>query len=184
MSSLTAEDLAQQIASAISGDRGLNAPIFPDDLVMTSFWHFHTPCFSFCTGVWCIGLSFFLLLFPLFHFVLSSVISSPSQPTHHSFPSCCHPTSFFFFCSVPLHLYCPTPVFDQLDSLLFTKKYRPTTVRPPKPTTTKNNSQSTGSVPLKIAKKVAMAAITLRLKILPKCWCHSFPNVPSPSAAF
>jgi len=33
MTSLTVSDLAAQIAAAVSGDRGLNAPIFPDGLV-------------------------------------------------------------------------------------------------------------------------------------------------------
>jgi hypothetical protein len=33
MTSITSAQLAQKIANAVSGDRGLNAPIFPDDLV-------------------------------------------------------------------------------------------------------------------------------------------------------
>jgi hypothetical protein len=33
MTSLTVESLSKQIALAISGNRGLNAPIFPDGLV-------------------------------------------------------------------------------------------------------------------------------------------------------
>jgi hypothetical protein len=37
MSSLSSAALAQQIATAVSGDRGLNAPIFTDDLVRYVF---------------------------------------------------------------------------------------------------------------------------------------------------
>ena len=100
MSSLTAEDLAQQIASAISGDRGLNAPIFPDDLVMTSFWHFHTPCFFFCIGV--SGVSDCPSSYSCFPFSISFCLPSSLPPLNQrttlSPPAA---TPHLFFSSAP-----------------------------------------------------------------------------------
>jgi hypothetical protein len=46
MSSLSSAALAQQIATAVSGDRGLNAPIFTDDLVRSYFFKYLTPPFD------------------------------------------------------------------------------------------------------------------------------------------
>jgi len=51
MTSLTVSDLAAQIAAAVSGDRGLNAPIFPDGLVRFHSKNIAVPFFSISYSV-------------------------------------------------------------------------------------------------------------------------------------
>ena len=95
MTSLTVESLSKQIALAISGNRGLNAPIFPDGLVRiflssSLFFFFFFRYYSIISSIFpfyfCKPHStfFFLLFHPTFFLILFQATFYEKIATHYS----------------------------------------------------------------------------------------------------